>query len=123
MAADCMGTAAGKPSMQRTGYLSDGTKDQYAQGNKGWCLDPPRLTKDSDYADPQHRFPQDRSGPDPRHAGKVNVAFCDGHVESMGLAQMGYVVAPDGSMLATAPAANNRLFSGTGEDEDPPRVN
>lgn len=121
MAADSMGTAAGKAKSKRTGYLFDGSKDEYAWCNKGWCLDPPRLTPTSDYADPQHRSPHDRSGPDPRHNGKVNVVFCDGHVESMTPQQMGYVVSPiDQSMPASAPGAHNRLFSGTGEDDDPP---
>src|SRR4051794_29444648 len=34
MAADCMGTAAGKPRFKRSGYYADGTKDIFAWGNK-----------------------------------------------------------------------------------------
>ena len=37
MATDCMGTAAGKPRKNRTGYYVDGTKDIFAWGNKGWA--------------------------------------------------------------------------------------
>jgi prepilin-type processing-associated H-X9-DG protein/prepilin-type N-terminal cleavage/methylation domain-containing protein len=120
MAMDSLGTAAGKPASRRSAYYLDGTRDPYALGNKGWALDPPRLTAKSDYADPERRNPEDRSGPDPRHGGKVNVAFCDGHVEPMTLQQLGYVVRGDGSIAATDPRATNRLFSGRAEDRDPP---
>ena len=60
------------------------------------------------------------SAPDPRHNRRANVVFCDGHVQAMTLAELGYVVNPDGSVAAFDPAANNRLFSGSGEDVDPP---
>ena len=120
MAADCMGTAAGKPTMRRTPHYNDGTKDLFAMGNKAWALDPPRLLMNSDMADPQKRSAENRSGPDPRHMGKANVAFCDGHIEIMTLKEMGYVVRPDGSQAAMDPASNNRLFSGTERDDNPP---
>src|SRR5262249_25665247 len=79
-----------------------------------------RLMGNSDMADPQKRSPDNRSGPDPRHMGKVNVAFCDGHVETMSLRDMGYVVRPDGSQAAIDPAADNKLFSGSGRNDNPP---
>lgn len=120
MAADCMGTAITKPPNQRQRYYADGTKDEDAVGNKGFLLDPPRLTADSDRADLEK--PVYRSGPDPRHMKKVNVAFCDGHVALMTLDEMGYYVAPDGSVPLSGPGASNRLFSGTGKDDDPPSV-
>lgn len=120
MAADCVGTAAGKPKLKRTGYYPDGTKDIYASGNKGWAIDPPRLTDKSDMADPQRRAPENRSGPDPRHGRRVNVAFCDGHVELLAPQDMGYIVNSDGSLAATDTRATNRSFSGTGRDDDPP---
>ncbi|HEX2971186.1 MAG TPA: H-X9-DG-CTERM domain-containing protein, partial [Tepidisphaeraceae bacterium] len=74
----------------------------------------------SDFADPELRNPADRSGPDARHAGRVNVAFCDGHVQSMTLQDLGYAVRADGSIPASDPRAHNRLFSGRGEDRDAP---
>ena len=123
MATDCMGTAAGKPRRNRTGYYVDGTKDIFAWGNKGWALDPPRLTTNSDYADPQRRAPENRSAPDPRHQRKANAVFCDGHVELLSLRDLGYFVNPDESITALDPRASNRLFSGNGQDVDPPSVN
>jgi prepilin-type processing-associated H-X9-DG protein/prepilin-type N-terminal cleavage/methylation domain-containing protein len=122
MATDAMGTAAGKPRDSRTAYYNDGTKDIFAWGNKGWALDPPRLTASADYADPQQRAPANRSGPDPRHQSKVNAVFCDGHVELAAPQDLGYVVNSDGSMAAIDPRAHNRLFSGSGRDDDPPSV-
>jgi prepilin-type processing-associated H-X9-DG protein/prepilin-type N-terminal cleavage/methylation domain-containing protein len=120
MAADSMGTAAGKPNgAARKPYISNGDKDPDAWGNKGFHLDPPRLTANSDYADEWYPSPPYRSGPDPRHNGKVNVAFCDSHVELMSLQEMGYNVQLDGRQLVDAPASN-ALFSGTGEDILPP---
>ncbi|HEV8604960.1 MAG TPA: prepilin-type N-terminal cleavage/methylation domain-containing protein [Tepidisphaeraceae bacterium] len=120
MAADCMGTAAGKPFTLRTGHYDDGQKDLFAIGNKAHLLDPPRLTANSDYADYEARAPQHRSAPDPRHNKRANVSFCDGHVESRSLQDLGYVVRADGSVAASDPGAHNRFFSGTGEDRDPP---
>jgi prepilin-type processing-associated H-X9-DG protein len=122
MAADAIGTAAGKPSNLRGAYRGDGLPSPNSVGNKGWALDPPRLTNVSDYADgkPSHRL-QDRSAPDPRHMGKSNVIFCDGHVELMSPPELGYVVNGDGSMDPFPPGAHNRMFSGTGRDDDPPR--
>ncbi|MDB5172087.1 MAG: N-terminal cleavage protein [Phycisphaerales bacterium] len=122
MAADSLGTAAGKPTADRTGYYLDGSKDPSAVLNKGWALDPPRMTADSDYADPQHRDPQDRSGPDARHQHRCNVVFCDGHVQLMSPQEMGYVVGGDGSMPVSGPGATNAMFSGNGQDADPPSV-
>ena len=106
------------------GYLRDGTKDTKAVGNKGWAVDPPWLPPGSDYADPERRSPANRSGPDPRHNKRVNVAFCDGRVESMTLEDLGYFVKPDGSIAAdNSTQAHNRKFSGTGNNDAPPKVN
>ena len=123
MAADCMGTAAGKPMALRTGHYDDGQKDLFAIGNKAHLLDPPRMTGTSDYADFEARAPQNRSAPDPRHNNRANVAYCDGHVERRTLQELGYVVRGDGSVTASDPNAHNRYFSGSGEDRDPPPIN
>ena len=117
MAVDCIGTAAGKPESERTGYYPDGTKSLTGRGNKASFVDPPRLTAMGDYADAQNRSPQHRSGPDPRHKKKLNAAFCDGHVELVTPQDLGYVVHPNGMIDING---NNKQFSGTGEDADPP---
>jgi prepilin-type processing-associated H-X9-DG protein/prepilin-type N-terminal cleavage/methylation domain-containing protein len=123
MAADCMGTAAGKPAAARTAHYDDGTHDVRALGDKGHLLDPPRLLdQNSDYADPMARLPENRSAPDPRHLGRANVLFCDGHIERLKLEELGYLVAADGTVKPNGPGAHNRLFSGTGEDRDPPPI-
>jgi len=119
MAVDCAGTAAGKPESARAGYYPDGTKDISARGNKGYLVDPPRLTSQSDTADTQQRSAQHRSGPDPRHKGKFNAAFCDGHVELVTPQDIGYTVSPGGVIGVDG---NNKMFSGNGQDLDPPPV-
>ncbi len=124
LAADTLGTAAGKPEIARTPNLADGSRhpELTAMGGHGYALDPPRLTNDSDYADRRNRAPEHRSAPHERHSGAANVSFCDGHVESMTLDEMGYVENPDGSVAALDPRATNRHFSGDGTDRDPPRL-
>src|SRR5690606_12811529 len=114
MAADAMGTAAGKPRKSRTAYRSDGSHDAYGLGNHAWSLDPPRIPPGAgaEYCNDEERVPAGRSAPDPRHGGKANVAFCDGHVETLTLAELGYVVNEDGSVAADAPGAHNRMFDG-----------
>jgi prepilin-type processing-associated H-X9-DG protein/prepilin-type N-terminal cleavage/methylation domain-containing protein len=122
MAADSMGTAAGKAKASRRAYKADGLGELFALGNHGYTIDPPRLTAKCDYSEDNSRTPVDRSAPDPRHSKKANVVFCDGHVELMALEDMGYIVRPDGSVAADDPSAHNKLFSGTGRDDDPPAV-
>lgn len=119
MAADSMGTAAGVAKTAREGYYEDGHKAQDAYQNKGYLIDPPRLTNDSDRADVELP-PNYRSAPEERHMGKANVVFVDGHVQLMTLKEMGYAVDPDGTVLQNGNGATNRLFSGTGQDDDPP---
>ena len=123
MFAECMGTAAGKPAAQRRGYNNNGAIiDNHAIGNHAFALDPPRLTADSDRCDDNFRADEHRSAPEPRHNGRANVAFCDGRVEALTLAYLGYVIKPDGSVAASAAGAHNCLFSGNGEDRDPPSI-
>lgn len=126
--ADAMGTAAGKPKAARGGYRSDGSADVNAVGNHAWSLDPPRLrSSNGDYCDDGNRSDPHRSAPDPRHGGggpggKANVAFCDGHVETLTLRELGFSVNADGSVAARGGDSHNRLFSGTGRDDDPPSI-
>ncbi len=127
LAADTMGTAAGKAKDARTGYVVNYTADApNSWANHGWSLDPPRLTPRSDICnEPATYQPEHRSAPDPRHRKKANVAFCDGHVVAMTLEDLGYAVNRDGTVLANGTGENdvtahNRLFDGKGTDLDPP---
>jgi len=120
MIADSLGTAVTRAAKQRQGYYNDGTKDQDAVCNKGYLLDPPRLTSDSDHADAE--IPMYRSGPDARHMGKVNVVFVDGHGARVSLQDLGYTVLADGSIPQAGPNTTNRMFSGDGTDADPPSI-
>jgi prepilin-type processing-associated H-X9-DG protein len=122
MAADSMGTAAGKAKTSRAPYQVGGFGNLSALGNHGYTIDPPRLTDRSDYSEDNSRTPVDRSAPDPRHNGKANVAFCDGHVSLMAMEELGYVVRADGGVEAGGAGAHNKLFSGTTRDDDPPPV-
>ncbi len=124
MAADNLGTAAGKAEDNRLPYNVTGQNNDTRQvSNHGWSLDPPRLVAgDSDFCDNNNRNAADRSGPDPRHGGKANASFCDGHVETRSPEKLGYHVNDDGSYALDGPNVTNRLFSGTGEDADPPSI-
>jgi prepilin-type processing-associated H-X9-DG protein/prepilin-type N-terminal cleavage/methylation domain-containing protein len=123
MAADALGTAAGKPASSRTEYRANGSADLFAVGNHAWSLDPPRLTATSDYCDDSNRAPEHRSAPEMRHKGRANVLWCDGHVATATYKALDYVENPDGSIAAMHPNATNRFFSGTGRDDDPPPIN
>jgi prepilin-type N-terminal cleavage/methylation domain-containing protein/prepilin-type processing-associated H-X9-DG protein len=125
MAGDAMGTAAGVPASRRTAYENDGTL-YTAVGNHAYTLDPPRLTARSDKGtgDPGANA---RSAVDPRHDGTAKVVFVDGHGRAMSLSALGYRVGPEGEALEsggpTDDPAHNRLFSGTGADDEPPPRN
>lgn len=120
LAMDSMGTAAGLPKGERKGYYNDGTKDPASLGNKAVFVDPPRMTGNCDIADPPNTDRKYRSGPDPRHTGLVNVVFCDGHVERLSMQGLGYSVGGNGAVHSSGAGAHNRMFSGSGSDEDPP---
>jgi prepilin-type processing-associated H-X9-DG protein len=120
LGADCMGTAAGLPLTQRKPYSNQGT-DFAGLGNHGWTLDPPRLTDRSDRGTGDAGSP--RAAVDPRHLGRTNVVFCDGHAETVHPRELGYRILPDGAYVDTEVVQDpptNHLFSGTGSDDDPP---
>jgi len=122
MFADSMGTAAGKATSARTQNRNDGSRDLElnAMGGHGYALDPPMMSENSDYADRRYRSPEHRSAPDARHLGRANTAFCDGHIESNRLEDLGYVVNPNGSVAAFSDRATNALFSGSNTNREPP---
>jgi prepilin-type processing-associated H-X9-DG protein/prepilin-type N-terminal cleavage/methylation domain-containing protein len=62
-----------------------------------------------------------------RHAGKANVVFLDGHVETLALIDLGYVLSNGVPVLQTTAipvaGATNRLWTGRGLDESSPNYN
>lgn len=119
---DCMGTAAGLPARQRRDYSNNG-KHYAEKGNHGWTLDPPRLTETSDRGSGDRDSP--RTAVDPRHAGRANVVYCDGHAQASTAENLGYRILPSGAYVdvgeqnvETPPT--NKLFAGSGRDSDPP---
>jgi prepilin-type processing-associated H-X9-DG protein/prepilin-type N-terminal cleavage/methylation domain-containing protein len=116
--ADSMGTAAGKRLADRTPNREDGSRDPElrAMGGHGYAIDPPRLAANSDFADRRNRAPQHRSAPDPRHDGRANIAFADGHVTTQRPEELGYAIDADGRYLTEGEGATNRLFSGSRQD-------
>jgi len=90
----------------------------------GYTLDPPRsYTEDGvDFSNahygPSECTPASRMCPvEPRHRGRVNVVFLDGHTDSMTPEELGYSVNADGSFNRNG--TSNKFFSGIGMDVDP----
>lgn len=121
--ADSLGTAAAFGELERLDYNATPhpSNDPREVSNHGWSLDPPRLTATSDNCDGSRNGVL-RSAPDERHLGKANVAWVDGHVAAMTARELGYEVASEGQYRYATTTAHNGLFSGTGADADPPRV-
>lgn len=120
LAADSLGTAAGFAERDRKPYNNNGTGFD-ERGNHGWTLDPPRLTDMSDRGTGDAGSP--RTAVDPRHTGRANVIFCDGHGETLTPERLGYRRSGDGTFFDDQPASDpprNDQFSGTGRDNDPP---
>jgi prepilin-type N-terminal cleavage/methylation domain-containing protein/prepilin-type processing-associated H-X9-DG protein len=114
VAADSLGTAASFAKAERLPYENNGNTES-ALGNEAMSIDPPRLTALCDRASAPLR-----NGVDPRHSNRADAVFGDGHAATMPLEKLGYGLAPDGRYLENGPAVHNRLFSGTGRDDDPP---
>ncbi len=125
MFADCMGTAAGKAKSSRLPYDDSlrfaSSANTFKIGNHAWALDPPKLVAgSSDYCDDASRAPEHRSAIYPVHLNRANVAFLDGHVESKSLEELGYQVGEDGTIGLNG---DNKFFSGTGANDNPPDIN
>ncbi|MFZ5831423.1 MAG: DUF1559 domain-containing protein [Planctomycetota bacterium] len=121
--ADAMGSAGELATINRLPYA--GTERlMNAVGNHGYTLDPPRsYTEDGINFTNAHYGPSEctansRMCPvEPRHRGRVNVVFLDGHTASMTPEQLGYSVNNDGSFNRNG--ISNKLFSGIGIDVNP----
>ncbi|MEI8372870.1 MAG: DUF1559 domain-containing protein [Planctomycetota bacterium] len=136
----------------RTIAFADSRGGGLPHGGHSMTLDPPhmRVRKSGvvDSPSPSRAAGFDPYGPDEtgtdiqvyfspaedRHNGRANVVFLDGHVESLTLEDLGYVVvngvAQPQDTSITFPAnpkalfwGNNRLWTGTGFDETSPNFN
>ncbi|MFQ5428887.1 MAG: type II secretion system protein [Phycisphaerae bacterium] len=107
---DCVGTAASFPIAERGEYVNN-ARDGFRPGNEGFNLDPPRVDPAAgEMAGFSHG---ERSAADPRHRGRTNILWVDGHGSSESLQTLGYQVAADGVVSVVG---NNALWSGTGRD-------
>ena len=114
---DSMGTAASWPKLARQSY-SNNARDLDRLGNEGFNLDPPRVDPaNGEMAD----FPTARTAVDPRHSGKGNVLWLDGHAGPQTLEKLGYQVEPDGVItfgdsFSGDNQADNTKWTGNGLD-------
>jgi prepilin-type processing-associated H-X9-DG protein len=124
--ADSLGSAGELPTKQRLPY-SGAERLINSLGNHGYTLDPPRsFTRDgTDFSNahygPSEGTPASRMCPvEPRHSGRVNVVFLDGHIASITPEDLGYSVNLDGSFNRNG--TTNKYFSGAGIDRNPPPI-
>lgn len=121
--ADAMGSAGELASVDRLPY--SGTERLIdSLGNHAYTLDPPRShTPDGvDFSNahygPSQCTSDTRMCPvDPRHNGRVNVVFLDGHTASMTPEDLGYSMNLDGSFNRNG--VTNKFFSGKASDINP----
>lgn len=109
---DSMGTAASLPAIQRQEYENN-ARDWQRLGNEGFNLDPPWVDPVDGEMAGFDDSPQHRSAADPRHRERANILFVDGHGAAMTLEDLGYELAPDGSIAFDG---DNRLWTGNASD-------
>lgn len=112
-AGDSMGTAASFKPSERQDYLDD-ARDAERFGNEGFNLDPPHVDPASGEMAGFDDSPQHRTAVDPRHRGRGNVLWVDGHASGHTVEQLGYKLNPDGSF---AMDGDNSLWCGSRRDE------
>jgi len=107
---DCMGTAASFGRHARGAYQNN-SRDAFRLGNEGFNLDPPHVdAARGEMAGLSHGH---RSSVDPRHRGKSNVLFVDGHGESRTPVKLGYRINADGVVGFDG---SNAMWSGDRRD-------
>ena len=118
VAADCIGTAASFPPLDRDPYEdndfgdSESGRSLNALGNEGFNLDPPR--GDPVGGEMAAFDDQVRTALHERHTGRGTVLWADGHCSSETLKSLGYKVDEDG---VVGFEGNNRRFSTNQKDE------
>ena len=108
---DSMGTAAAYPAGQRKDYSNNAGKEAGGDrrlGNEGFNLDPPTVDPHDGEIAGHNVSPPTRSAVHPRHLGRGNILWVDGHCTRETLQALGYSVAAGGLVEETG---NNRLWS------------
>ncbi len=125
----------------RTIAIGDSRGGDVPHGGHSMTLDPPHMRKRPDGKTVDSPSPSKLPGFDPygpdetgtdikvyfspaeaRHNGRANVVFLDGHIESLTLEDLGYVVVDNVAQPQTRalPWGDNRLWTGWGLDETSP---
>jgi prepilin-type processing-associated H-X9-DG protein len=101
--------------------IGDGRGSEYPHGPHSYKLDPPKLALSTGAIYfgnwNQPTIEQQHCPAEARHNHKANVSFLDGHAKSMTLEELGYVVDENEFVITNHPDGNNRLFTGTGQDD------
>jgi len=104
-----------------TVFLADSRGGDIPHGKHSYSLDPPKLalSKNATQFGPNGSSdgPFPHSPAEARHAGHANVSFVDGHAAGLTLEKLGYHLDPEANPIPDGPTANNRLWTGTGDDE------
>jgi prepilin-type processing-associated H-X9-DG protein len=123
----------------RTICFGDSRGGGLPHGGHSMTLDPPHMRKRPDGATVDSPSPSRLAGYDPygpdetgtdiniyfspaeaRHNNRANVVFLDGHVDSLTLEDLGYVVQNNVAQpqtVTTLPWGDNKLWTGKGRDE------
>jgi len=102
----------------QTIFVGDSRGGDPEHGKHSYTLDPPKLAVSKgipNFGPSSSDGSITHSPVEARHNDKGNVSFVDGHAESSTLTELGYEL--DSSEVVTPGAGNNRLWSGTNEDE------
>jgi prepilin-type N-terminal cleavage/methylation domain-containing protein/prepilin-type processing-associated H-X9-DG protein len=104
-----------------TVLIADGRGAGVPHGLHSYTLDPPKIAWSAgatSFGFQGSTTPAGQHAPaEARHDSRVNVSFIDGHAEPKTLKQLGYVLHPAGVVVADHIDGSNRLWSGTGWDE------
>jgi prepilin-type processing-associated H-X9-DG protein len=106
--ADCIGTAAAFPTVERKDYSNNDKAEPRRLGNEGFNLDPPTVDLTNGEIAGHNYSPEARSSLHERHLGRGIVLWVDGHCTPETLETVGYSVAADGAVELTG---DNRLWT------------
>lgn len=101
--------------------IADSRGANVPHGEHAYTLDPPKIARSKGATSFAHKsrspLQAQHSPADARHDGKANIAFTDGHAESLKLKALGYVLDEQGVPIADHPDGQNKHWSGTMRNE------